>query len=93
MIRLAMACVVALSVLAFSPLKAKAGVYIRAPYFSLNIQRPYGYRYGRPYGYYGRPYYRPYRYYGYRPYYRRPYYRPYYAQPYYKRRWRRGRRW
>ncbi len=86
MIRLAMACVMALSVLAFAPAKAKAGVYIRAPYFSLNIRRPYGYRYYRPYRYYG---YRPYRYYGYRPYYR-PYYRRY-GRPYrrYRRRWRR----
>lgn len=89
MIRLVLACVVALSVLAFAPMKAKAGVYIRAPYFSLNIARPYGYRY-RPYRYY-RPYrsYRPYHYYGYRPYYR-PYYRRY-GRPYrrYRRRWRR----
>lgn len=88
MIRLAMAFMVAFGMLAFSPMKAKAGVYIRAPYFSLNIQRPYGYRYGRPYGYY-----RPYRYYGYRRPYDRPYYRPYLARPYYKRRWRRWRRW
>jgi hypothetical protein len=74
---LVMACVVALGVLVFAPMKANAGVYIRAPYFSLNVNRPY---------------YRPYRHYGYRPYYR-PYYRRYWGRPYYTRRWRRWRRW
>jgi len=77
MTRLIMAFVVVLGALAFVPAKANAGVYVRAPYVNLNINRPWGYRY-----------YRPYRYYGYR-----PYYRGYWGRPYYKRRWRRWRRW
>jgi len=81
MTRLTMAFVVMLGVLAFVPAKANAGVYVRAPYVNLNINRPWGYRY-----------YRPYRYYGYRPYYR-PYYRGYGGRPYYRRHWRRWRRW
>jgi len=42
MTRLTMAFVVVLGVLAFVPTKADAGVYVRAPYFSLNINRPWG---------------------------------------------------
>jgi hypothetical protein len=66
---------VALGVLALAPMKANAGVYVRAPYVNLNIARPYAY-----------PYYRPYRY-GYRPYYRGYWGRPYYNRRW--RRWRR----
>ena len=52
MTRAMMAFVVLLGALAFVPAKANAGVYIRAPYVNLNINRPWGYRYYRPYRYY-----------------------------------------
>ena len=79
MTRLMMAFVVVLGAWAFVPTNANAGVYVRAPYFSLNINRPWGYRYYRPYRWYYRPYYR-------------PYYRGYWGRPYYRRHWRRWRR-